>query len=185
MCDCVALLLCGCVAVCDCVIGCSCDGLPWVACCGDVYSLGCCIQVDFQIQRVFLWEQVAGHTASESKVAPFRVLEVGAGSGRLTPHLLQVCPSGTELVATDLSASMIDVAKAKVGPTLPTVAPGCTVEFRCAGVCVWVGGAPSTMGSLPYFARCPLPHCAPARRALCHLPCSPSWPCAQERTSPG
>ena len=43
-----------------------------------------------------------------------RVLEVAAGTGRVTRHLAAALPAGGELVATDLNAAMIDHARGLV-----------------------------------------------------------------------
>jgi len=45
--------------------------------------------------------------------APARLLETAAGSGIVTRRMRDALPSGTEIVATDLNAPMLDVAKAK------------------------------------------------------------------------
>ena len=43
-----------------------------------------------------------------------KVLELACGSGRLTKHIANALPANVEFTATDLSADMISVAKAKV-----------------------------------------------------------------------
>jgi SAM-dependent methyltransferase len=55
---------------------------------------------------------------------PERVLELAAGTGIVTAEAARVLPPGTELVATDLSQAMLDVAARKVTAT--------NVTFRTA-----------------------------------------------------
>lgn len=53
-----------------------------------------------------------GHLAS-----PLRVLELGCGTGLLTRRLAAVLPSGSDLLATDLSPAMVETAQAALpGP---------------------------------------------------------------------
>jgi SAM-dependent methyltransferase len=46
---------------------------------------------------------------------PLRVLELACGTGRLTAELKSVLASGSSITATDISESMLSVAKARVG----------------------------------------------------------------------
>jgi ubiquinone/menaquinone biosynthesis C-methylase UbiE len=43
-----------------------------------------------------------------------RVLELAAGTGRLTKHIAEALPETVQFVATDLNQDMLDIAKAKV-----------------------------------------------------------------------
>jgi ubiquinone/menaquinone biosynthesis C-methylase UbiE len=45
---------------------------------------------------------------------PRNILEIACGTGRVTRHLIKVLPPGGKLLATDLNADMIAVAKATV-----------------------------------------------------------------------
>ena len=49
-------------------------------------------------------------------LAPARLLETAAGSGIVTRRLRDVLPSQTEIVATDLNAPMLNIARAKFRP---------------------------------------------------------------------
>ncbi len=59
-----------------------------------------------------------GHELARRAAArdPGRVLELAAGTGIVTRHLRDQLPAGCELVATDLNAPMLEVAKRKFRP---------------------------------------------------------------------
>jgi ubiquinone/menaquinone biosynthesis C-methylase UbiE len=50
-------------------------------------------------------------SARVKKLSPKKVLEIACGTGRVTNHLRKVLPAGAELIATDLNAGMLAVAK--------------------------------------------------------------------------
>ena len=56
---------------------------------------------------------VAAACAERPPGLPFRVLEIGAGSGATTRHILPVLPPGTEYDFTDLSPVFLDAAAAR------------------------------------------------------------------------
>jgi SAM-dependent methyltransferase len=65
-----------------------------------------------------------------AELAPTRVLEIACGTGRLTYHLRRALPDTTAIVATDLNAPMIDVARAKVtGPMTWLTADALALPF--------------------------------------------------------
>jgi ubiquinone/menaquinone biosynthesis C-methylase UbiE len=61
-----------------------------------------------------LFEPFARDLAARvASMSPMRVLEVAAGTGALTRALAERLPASTEIVATDLSPAMLDVAQAR------------------------------------------------------------------------
>jgi len=63
-----------------------------------------------------IFEDFAGETARRvAALSPARVLETAAGTGILTRQLRDRLSQGSELMATDLSATMLEVARAKFG----------------------------------------------------------------------
>ena len=62
--------------------------------------------------------------ARAAALRPARVLEIAAGTGVLTRHLADALPAGTEIVASDLNAAMLDMAA--------TLGAGRPVEWRLA-----------------------------------------------------
>ena len=62
-----------------------------------------------------LFEPYAVDIAQRVPPSAVRVLELAAGTGRVTRHLLAALPAGGQLVVTDLNPPMLDVAKTRVG----------------------------------------------------------------------
>lgn len=61
-----------------------------------------------------LFEPYARELAQRVPPSAVRVLELAAGTGRLTRHLLAALPAGGQLVVTDLNPPMLDEAKKRV-----------------------------------------------------------------------
>jgi ubiquinone/menaquinone biosynthesis C-methylase UbiE len=73
-----------------------------------------------------IFEQYAQDLARRTRVgAGGRVLETACGTGVVTHHLHGSLPEHAEIVATDLAAGMLEVARAKLGPAH-------RVQFRVA-----------------------------------------------------
>ena len=79
------------------------------------------------------YEQKIARVASLLKKTD-RILEVGCGTGSTA---LRLAPHAAHVTATDLSAGMIKIARAKLGPDAPT-----NVSFQQAAVDAPVDGAP-------------------------------------------
>src|SRR5512135_1791816 len=62
-----------------------------------------------------LFEPYARDVAARLPATARRVLEIAAGTGRVTRHLLAALASDGELVATDLNEPMIDEARRRLG----------------------------------------------------------------------
>ena len=76
----------------------------------------------------FLFTPLAADLAQRLIVpdaGPLRVLELAAGTGRLTEQLRASLPAGSSIVATDLNAPMLEIAKRRVAG-----AEGPVVEWR-------------------------------------------------------
>jgi ubiquinone/menaquinone biosynthesis C-methylase UbiE len=63
-----------------------------------------------------LFEPYAKDLAQRLPPSVRRILEIAAGTGRLTRQLLAVMAADAELLATDLNDPMLDVARSLVGP---------------------------------------------------------------------
>jgi ubiquinone/menaquinone biosynthesis C-methylase UbiE len=61
-----------------------------------------------------LFEPYAQDLAQRVPPSAVRVLELAAGTGRVTRHLLAALPAGGQLVVTDLNPPMLDEAKKRV-----------------------------------------------------------------------
>jgi ubiquinone/menaquinone biosynthesis C-methylase UbiE len=61
-----------------------------------------------------LFEPYARDLAARIPPTTRRLLEIAAGTGRVTRHLLEALPAESELVATDLNQPMIDEARRRV-----------------------------------------------------------------------
>src|SRR4051812_528740 len=61
-----------------------------------------------------LFEPYAIDIAQRVPPSAVRVLELAAGTGRVTRHLLAALPAAGQLVATDLNEPMLDIAKTRV-----------------------------------------------------------------------
>ncbi len=61
-----------------------------------------------------LFEPYANDLSARLPAGARRVLEIAAGTGRLTRQLLGALPETAELIATDLNAPMIEIARARL-----------------------------------------------------------------------
>ncbi len=62
-----------------------------------------------------LFEPYAVDLAQRLPPSAMRVLEIAAGTGRVTRHLLAALPAAGELVVTDLNEPMLELARKRVG----------------------------------------------------------------------
>jgi ubiquinone/menaquinone biosynthesis C-methylase UbiE len=62
-----------------------------------------------------LFEPYAIDLAQRLPPTAMRVLEIAAGTGRVTRHLVAALPAAGELVVTDLNAPMLEIARKRVG----------------------------------------------------------------------
>ncbi|MFT3680458.1 MAG: class I SAM-dependent methyltransferase [Ferruginibacter sp.] len=62
----------------------------------------------------FIFEPYAVHIAGMIKNNPLKLLEIAAGTGRVTKHILQQMEKEALLAATDLNPDMLAIAKEKV-----------------------------------------------------------------------
>jgi ubiquinone/menaquinone biosynthesis C-methylase UbiE len=62
-----------------------------------------------------LFEPYAQDIAERVPPSALRILELAAGTGRVTRHLLARLPAQGQLIVTDLNQPMLDIAKQKVG----------------------------------------------------------------------
>ncbi len=60
---------------------------------------------------------------------PWKLVDLGCGTGRNTVHLLRV--PDAQIVALDLSPNMLAIARKKVEETSGALAAAPTVQFRC------------------------------------------------------
>ena len=82
---------------------------------------------DRYLVPLFFEEYARDLTARAAIPAGGRALEIACGTGVMTRHLSAALPDGATLVATDLSPTMVDAARANVERS----GPG-TVEFKTA-----------------------------------------------------
>jgi ubiquinone/menaquinone biosynthesis C-methylase UbiE len=62
----------------------------------------------------YLYEPYAIYTKERIKGSPQNVLELGAGTGRVTRHIAERIGDGAKLIATDINPGMLAIAKSKV-----------------------------------------------------------------------
>lgn len=61
----------------------------------------------------FIFEPYAKHTASLIKSSSRNILEIAAGTGRVTHHIAAAMHAAAQLTATDINGEMLEVAQAK------------------------------------------------------------------------
>ena len=62
----------------------------------------------------YLYEPYAVYVTNRIKGAPQHVLEIGAGTGRLTRHLAEKIGPQAKLTAIDINPSMLEICRQKV-----------------------------------------------------------------------
>ena len=62
----------------------------------------------------YLYEPYAVYTTGMIKGSPQRVLEIAAGTGRVTRHIARNIGEGAKLIATDINPNMLEIAKKEV-----------------------------------------------------------------------
>lgn len=65
----------------------------------------------------YLYEPYAIHTTGMIKGSPKLVLELAAGTGRVTRHIAEKIGNEAKLIATDINQSMLDIARKQVAAT--------------------------------------------------------------------
>jgi len=63
----------------------------------------------------YLYEPYAIHTKGRIKGSPKIVLEMAAGTGRVTRHIAEKIGNEAKLIATDINPNMLDIARKQVG----------------------------------------------------------------------
>ena len=65
----------------------------------------------------YLYEPYAIYTKGRIKGSPKNVLEMAAGTGRVTKHIAEKIGNEAKLIATDINPNMLDIAKKQVNVT--------------------------------------------------------------------
>ncbi len=63
----------------------------------------------------YIFEPYGKHTASLIKNSSRNILEIAAGTGRVTKHIAGAMHPGAQLTATDINPDMLEIAKEKTG----------------------------------------------------------------------